>query len=98
MKEMLQTLRAAAFIRIVSRFGVLGDQETVTLASLPKRGVHASVMGRTDIRTQPTQDLLEGFFVVSSRSRGKYALQNPTTCIELSGVPRRSIRKVLDLE
>lgn len=98
MKELVHNVCFATTVRLVSRFGVLGDQETVTLTKLPRRGVHAAVMGRADIRTQPTEDLLGGFFVVTSRSRGKYTLQNPTTRIELSGVPRRSIRKILDWE
>lgn len=98
MKEMLHTLRSAAAIRIISRFGVLGEEEVVTATKLPRRGVHSSVIGRTDIRTQPTPDLLTGLFVVTSRSKGKYTLQNTSTGIELSGVPRRSIRKILDWE
>ena len=98
MKEMLQTLRSAAVIRLVSRYGVLGEQETVTVTNLPRRGVRSSVIGRTDIRTEPTPDLLTGLFVVTSRSKGKYTLQNQSTGIELSGVPRKSIRKILDWE
>lgn len=98
MKEMVHNICVAATVRFVSRFGVLGDQETVTLARLPRRGVHASVIGRTNIRTLPTQDLLGGLFVITSRSRGRYSLQNPNTRIELTGVPRRSIRKILDWE
>ncbi len=98
MKEMVQTLRSAALIRIVSRYGVLGEQEAVTVTNLPRRGVRSSVIGRTDIRTQPTPDLLTGLFVITSRQRGKYTLQNQSTGIELSGVPRKSIRKILDWE
>lgn len=98
MKEMLRTLRSAALIRIISRYGVLGERETVTVTNLPRRGVHSSVIGRTDIRTQPTPDLLTGLFVITARSKGKYKLQNTSTGIELSGVPRRSLRKILDWE
>jgi len=85
-------------MRIVSRYGVLGDREAVTVTNLPKKGVRSSVIGRTDIRTEPTPDLLTGLFVITSRSRGKYTLQNQSTGIELSGVPRKSIRKILDWE
>lgn len=85
-------------MRIISRYGAIGDQEAVTVANLPRRGVHSSVIGRTDIRTQPTPDLLTGLFVITSRSKGKYTLQNASTGIELSGVPRKSIRKILDWE
>lgn len=95
---MLNNVCRAAAVRIVSRYGALGEREIVTIAKLPRRGVVSSVIGRTDIRTQPTLDLLTGLFVVTSRSKGRYTLQNASTGIELSGVPRRSIRKILDSE
>ncbi|MCL4200217.1 hypothetical protein KJZ67_02650 [Patescibacteria group bacterium] len=98
MKEMLNNVCRATAVHIISRYGVLGEQEVVTIAKLPRRGVISSVIGRTDIRTQPTQDLIEGLFVVASRSHGKYTLQNQATGIELFGVPRWSIRKILECE
>jgi len=98
MKELAHTLLHTLAIHVISRYGVLGNDEVVTVARLPRRGVTSSVIGRTDIRTQPTQDIMTGLFVIASKSCGKYILRNPSTRIELTGVPRSSIRKILDLE
>lgn len=96
MQELAQHALYIVTARAVSRFGLIGDQEVVTIAKLPKRGAHASLVGRPDMRTTPTPDLLTGLFVVQSRRQGKFTLINRDTRVLLSGVPRRSIRKIID--
>lgn len=98
MKEMLQTVRSAVLIRIISRYGAVDENEAVTVTYVPKRGMYATIIGRDDIRLHPTPELLTGVFVITSRSRGKFTLQNQHNGVELSGVPRRSIRKILGWE
>ncbi len=96
MKEWLQSAGLALRVHLITRYGVLGDQEVVTLSGLPRRGVTASLIGRDDMRTRPTPELIQGFFTVSGRAGRGYVLRNSTTGVELAGVPRRHIRKVLD--
>lgn len=97
MKEFIQSIGFAAKVYLISRFGILGEKETVTIARLPGHGVTSSYIGRDDTLTEPTPDVVQGIFVVHGRSRRGYTLQNWTTNIELQGVPRRSIRKILDM-
>jgi hypothetical protein len=98
MKELLSTICRTIVVHGISRYGVLGEREIVTVAMLPRRGVYSSLIGRSDIRTEPTPDLTQGLFVVESKKRGRYTLQNETTGVVLSNVPRRSIRKILEWE
>jgi hypothetical protein len=95
MKEFAQNIFREAVVRFVSRYGVLGEREVVTLAKLPRRGVIATHMERTDLRVSPTPETTAGFFTITSRSKGKYTLENQVNRIRISGVPRRGIQKII---
>lgn len=81
--------------RIIGRFGALGAGELVTIRRLPKRGVAAMHLDRSDMRTIPTPDCTGGIFTVVGRSGRGFRVQNATTRIELTGVPRKSMWMVI---
>jgi len=96
MKELAQNIFREAVVHFVSRYGVLGEREVVTLAKMPRRGVIATHMERTDLRLSPTPETTAGLFTITSRSKGKFTLENQVNRIRLIGVPRRSIRRIVN--
>lgn len=99
MKELARNIIRDVAVRFVSRYGVLSDQEVVTLGDLPKRGITFSDMDIPHTRLRPGKGRFEGLFVVSEREPGgRYTLQNSTSRIVVFGVPRSSIRKIIEQE
>jgi len=97
MKELARSILQDLTIRAISRYGALGDNETVTLKKLPKHGVYVSHVGVEGIRISLHADVpTDGLFMITARGRGRFTVENRLSRVRLSGVPRRSIQKIID--
>ena len=97
MKELARNILQDLTIRAISRYGAIGENETVTLKNLPRRGVFVSHVSVEGSRVSLTADTpTYGLFTVTSRNRGKYTVENRVSRVRLSGVPRRSIQKIIE--
>ena len=97
MKELARSIFQDLTIRAISRYGPLWDNEAVMLKKLPKRGVYVSHSGVEGVRLALNADTpIHGLFRITARSNGRYTVENQVNRVRLSGVPRRSIQKIID--